>query len=81
MSYIEELRMDLNIIQSMLDEAKEALSQANGIHKELNDYDPEYNATFALLNAEADYYVIELETKIETLENVIKRLESQDLDN
>ena len=81
MSYIEELRLELKTIQSMLDEAKEALSQANEIHNELNDYDPEYNATFALMNAEADYYVDTVERKIKLLEFKIETLESQDLDN
>ena len=80
MSYTEELRLDLDTIQSMLDEAKEALSSANEIFEEL-DSDPEFDATFVLLNAEADYHVIEVERKIEILKNEIERLESLDLDN
>ena len=80
MSYIEELRQDLNTIQTMLDEAKEALSLAHEFREGL-DPDPEFDATFALMNAEADYYVAEVERKIEILENQIERLESQGLDS
>lgn len=81
MSYVDELRLELKIIQTMFDEAKKALSRAYEFHKELNDYDPEYNAEFTLMSAEADFYVIEVEKKIESLKNEIKRLESQDQDN
>ena len=80
MSLIEELRMDLNIVQNMLDAVKEILSILNEDHKELAP-DAEFDATFALKNAEADYLITELEEKIETLENLIEDLESQDQEN
>lgn len=80
MSHIEELRMDLNIIRTTLFAIKEILSILNEERKEL-DPDPEFDADFALKNAEADYLITELEKKIEILEDQIEELESQNQEN
>ena len=80
MSHIEELRQELNIIRTMLDGTKEALSKLNEDHKQLAP-DAEFDAIFALKNAEADYHINELEKKIKLIEFAIERMESQDQEN
>ena len=80
MSRIEEFRQHLDIIRTKFDGAKEALSKLNEDHKQLAP-NAEFDAIVALKNAEANYYIIELEKKIEILESQIQELESQDQEN
>lgn len=80
MSSTEILRQEYNELRDALDAGKLALAQLNEARKEL-DADPEFDAIFALKEAEANYYIAEAEAKLETLKNEIERLESQARDN
>lgn len=80
MSYIEELRQEVKTIQTAVDQAKADLSRLREARKELEP-NPEFDATFALMNAEADYYVDTVERKIKLLEFKIETLETQNQEN
>lgn len=76
MSIVEELRREYNTLKTELDRGKLALSNLNEVQKELNA-GPEFNAIFALREAEVNYYIAEAEVKLERLNNEIEKLEAQ----
>lgn len=80
MSIVEELRREYNILQALLNVCKLELSQLLEVRKEFNA-DPEFDATFALREAECNYFIAEAEANLEALNNEIERLEVRDRDN
>lgn len=80
MSILETLRREYNTLKTELDRGKLALSHLNEVQKEL-DAGPEFNAIFALREAEVNYCIAVAEVKLERLNNEIEKLESQARDN
>ena len=80
MSIVEALRHEHNELQDALDAGKLALTQLNEIRKGL-DADPEFDAIFALKEAEVNYYIAEAEKKLKILDYEIKLLERLGWDN
>ena len=76
MSIVESLRHEHNALKSALDEGKSALALLNESRKEL-DADPEFDAIFALREAEVNYYIAEAEKKLKVLDYEIALLEHQ----
>ena len=80
MTIVETLRQRRNALQGALDAGKSSLAQLNESRKEL-DVDPEFDAIFALREAEVNYYIAEAEKKLEILNYKIKLLVSLGWDN
>lgn len=75
MTIVETLRQEHNALRDALDAGKSALDQLNESRKEL-DVNPEFDAIFALREAEVNYYIAEAEKKLEILNYKIILLEA-----
>lgn len=77
MSILETLRYEYNTHKIALDFCKQILEELNDERKG-HDADPEFDAIFALREAECNYYIAEAEEKLRLLKNEIDRLEARD---
>ena len=80
MSILETLRYEYNTLKIALDFCKQVLAELNEERKEC-DADPEFDAIFALREAECNYYIAEADEKLRLLRNEIERLEALHRDN
>lgn len=80
MSIVETLRQEHNALQDALDAGKSALARLSESRKG-HDADPEFDAIFALREAEVNYHIAEAEKKLKILDYEIKLLESLGWDN
>ena len=80
MSILETLRYEYNTLKIALDFCKQVLAELNDERKEC-DADPEFDAIFALREAECNYYIAEADEKLRLLKNEIDRLEAYHRDN